>query len=101
MFLTSQLSFKGDKKMKTIELESKETKYFKLDVPDENYTKVVELLGKPSSSWNEVTTDVIKQYPVAFPDSKFFSEELRSLCECEITEEIYSLTSDDLNDFDA
>jgi hypothetical protein len=96
--------------MKTIELISNQIRHYKLDVPDENYTKVVELLGKPSSpffnlddgtTYHKVTTDVIKQYPVAFPISKFFSEELHSLCECDITDESYSLRSDDLNDFDA
>ena len=47
----------------------------------------------------EIDTTAIKQYPVQFPISEFFSEKLRSLCDsCDVTDEDYKLTSDDYFD---
>ena len=76
--------------MKTINLRSNEVGYYKLDIPDENYTKVVELIEK-KNRFNGIDTDAIKRYPVQSPIRKYFSEELQSLCECDITDEDYRL----------
>jgi hypothetical protein len=87
--------------MKTITLQSNEIRYYSLDVPDENYIKVLALLGIEKGGYvdGEIDTTAIKQYPVQFPISEFFSEKLRSLCDsCDVTDEDYKLTSDDYFD---
>lgn len=84
--------------MQTLTLKSNEVRYYTLDIPDENYSKVVELLGKPLPASDEIITEAIKRYPVQFLTSQYFSEELQSLCECDITDEYYELTSDDVVD---
>ena len=79
--------------MKTIELVSTEQRNYTLEVPDENYTKVVELLTDKQPKSGKINSDAIKRYTVQFLTSKYFSEELQSLCECDITDESYSLSS--------
>ena len=70
--------------MKTITLQSNEIRYYSLDVPDENYIKVLALLGIEKGD---------------FINGEFFSEKLRSLCDsCDVTDEDYKLTSDDYFD---
>jgi hypothetical protein len=89
-YVSKQLSQK-EKQMKTIKLQSNEIRYYTLEVPDENYKKVLELFGMEKPMSGDIDTGAIKQYPVSFPVSEFFSEELHSLCECDITDESYSL----------
>ena len=77
--------------MKTIQLKSTQTCHYQLEVPDENYSKVLEMLGKSSPYSDEIDTDAIIRHPVVFMTGAYFSEELHSLCECDVSDDDYSL----------
>ena len=82
--------------MKTIELKSTQVTYYTLDIPDEEYTEVWNLLGRPTYGSREVVTDVIKRHPRPFLTREFFSEELHSLFDCDVSDEVYELVVEEM-----